>query len=314
LFSRIILITKKYGLKFIYSLLIQKINSMQSFFNNQQTKKDIELLYHNKLDELGIVYEFLKVETSFGDTNIIVTGHADKPPLVLLHGSNGCAPIGIEALIALVKDFRIYAIDIVGQPNLSAGIRPSMQNDDYGQWMFEILSRLNVWNVTLVGISFGGFISWKTLVFDARRISSTFLIAPAGIVNGNPLKAFWKIFLPMKLYKWRKNTKYVHQFLNELFTEEDEFAFAYLSKVFLHFEMDFSSIPLIKKEEAQKIKTPIHIVAADNDLLFPGEKMIQRARQILPSLEDILLLKNSKHVPNQNGNDQITELIKNHSK
>lgn len=287
---------------------------MKSFFNNQQAEKEVELLYHNKLDELGIGYEFQKIETSFEDTNIIMTGEEGKPPLVLLHGSNGCAPIAIEALVGLVKDFRIYAIDIVGQPNLSAATRPSMQNDDYGKWMFEILSRLNIWDAILVGISFGGFISWKTLVFDARRISRTFLIVPAGIVNGNPLKAFWKIFLPMKLYKWWKNKKYVHQFLNELFTENDEFAFSYLSKVFLHFEMDFSPIPLIKYNEAKKITTPIYVVAAGDDLLFPGRKMLKRIKKIIPSLDGNLLLENSKHVPNQDGNDQIIEFIKHHTK
>ena len=288
--------------------------SMKSLFNSQKAKQGIEKLYQDKLDELPISYEFLKIETSFGDTNIILTGQEGKPPLVLLHGSNGCAPVAIESLIGLTDNFRIYAIDVVGQPNLSAAIRPSMQDNSYGQWMYEILSRLNIWNATLIGISFGGFISWKVLTFDARRISRAFLIVPAGIVSGNPLKVIWKIFLPMKLYKWRKQPKYVHQFLEELFTERDEFAIAFLSKVFLHFEMDFSPIPLIKKEEARQIKTPVSIIATDNDLLFPGAKILKRAKEIFPSLDEVLLLKNSKHVPDQKGNEQIVELVKKHIK
>lgn len=284
---------------------------MNSFFDSKQAKKEVEELYQNKLDELSIGYEFLKIETSFGDTNLILTGQADKPPLVLLHGSNGCAPVAIEALIGLVKYYRIYAIDVVGQPNLSAGFRPSMKNDDYGKWMYEILTRLNIQKAILVGISFGGLISWKTLAFHEKRISKAFLIVPAGIVNGNPLKALWKVFLPMKLFKWRKDVKYVHQFLSALFTEEDNFAVSYLSKVFLHFDMDFSPIPSIKKEEAQKIRTPINIIGAKYDLFFPGEKMIKRARAIFPSLKEALLLENSKHVPNQEDNDRIVKLIQN---
>jgi len=283
---------------------------MKSFFKNKQAKLEIGKLYQNKLDELPISYEFLKIETSFGDTNVILTGDKDKAPLVLLHGSNGCAPVAIEALLGLVKEFRIYAIDVVGQPNLSAEIRPSMKNLDYGKWMFEIVSRLNIKNAILVGISFGGFISWKTLVYNDRKISKTFLIVPAGIVNGNPLKAIWRIFIPMHLYRWRKKPKYVHQFLNELFTENDEFALAFLSKVFLYFKMDFSPIPVIKEEEAKKIKTPVSIIAADKDLLFPGVKMLKRAKDIFPSLSEVLLLKDSKHVPDQKRNIKIVELIK----
>jgi len=283
---------------------------MNSFFNNQLVKDEIESMYHEKLDQLGISYEFKKIETSFGTTNVIITGEKDKPPLVLLHGSNGCAPIAIEALMGLEKEFSIYAIDVVGQPNLSESIRPNMQDGSYGQWMFEILSNLHLFEVTLVGISFGGFISWKTLAFDAKRIKHTFLIVPAGIVNGNFLEAVWNVFLPMQLYRWRKHPKHVHQFLAALFTEEDDFAFAYLSKVFLHFEMDFTPIPLITIEEAQRIKTPLTIIAAEQDLLFPGEKLLSRAKGIFPSLRDTLLLRASKHVPNQKGNKQIVELIK----
>lgn len=287
---------------------------MNSFFNHPEAKKDIEKVYQNKLDELPIIYEFLRIETSFGNTNIILTGEEDKPPLVLLHGSNGCAPIAIEALIGLMKSFRVYAIDVVGQPNLSAEFRPEMNDDSYGKWMFEILTRLTIREAILVGISFGGFISWKTLVFDQKRISKAFLIVPAGIVNGNPFKALWKVFLPMKLYRWFRKTKYVHQFLEELFTEPDSFAIDFLSKVFLHFEMDFSPIPLIEKAEAQRISTPVYIVAADKDLLFPGTKMLKRAQEIFPSLKGGLILKDSKHVPSQAGNKRIVELIKKQAK
>ncbi|MCG8330468.1 MAG: alpha/beta hydrolase [Chitinophagales bacterium] len=283
---------------------------MNSLFDNPQAKKNIERLYQCKLDELPISYEFLKIETSFGDTNIIMTGPEDKPPLVLLHGFNGCAPIVIEALIELVNDFRIYAIDIIGQPNLSTETRPSMEDNSYGQWMYEILSRLNIRDVYLVGISFGGFISWKTLVFEEKRISKAFLIVPAGIVNSSPLTVLWHIFLPMRLYKWRKKMKYVHQFLRALFTERNEFSAAFLSKVFLHFESDSTSTPIITEQEAQIITTPIHIIAAEKDLLFPGKKVIKRAQQIFLSLESSLLLENTRHIPGLQANKEIVEVIR----
>jgi pimeloyl-ACP methyl ester carboxylesterase len=285
---------------------------MNTFFSSPKAKKEIEKLYLQKLDELSIRYEFMNVETTYGDTNIVITGQKEKHPLVLLHGSNGCAPVALEAMIDLIEDFRIYAIDIPGQPNLSAEFRPSMKDAAYGKWMYEILSRLGVRNAFLVGISFGGFVAWKTLVFDEKRISKAFLITPAGIVNGNPMKSILKVFLPMKRYKRQKEMKYVQQFLGELFSEKDEFAEVFLSKVFLHFKMDFSPIPLITKKEAQLIKTPVHIFAADNDLLFPGRKMLKRAKNIFPSLKKTILLEGSKHVPSKQNNSSISEFIHKH--
>ena len=285
---------------------------MKSFFASQQVKHEIENLYHDKLDGLSIQYEFLNVETSFGDTNIVRTGKKGMPPLVLLHGANGCAPVAIEALLGLLDDYCVYAIDVVGQPNLSAEVRPDMNDHSYGQWMFEVLTRLNIREAILVGISFGGFISWKTLVFDEKRIAKAFLIVPAGIVEGHPLKALSQVFFPMKMYMWRNKEGCLHRFLNALFSERDEFSTKFLGLLFRNYTMDFSPIPLLKKEAAKKIKTPVYFIAAENDVLFPGEKMLARARSIFPNIPDCLLLKNTRHVPGKEGNEKIIHFIKHH--
>ena len=211
---------------------------MSTLFDSPEARSIVEALYYQKLDGLNLSYERVKVETSFGDTHVILTGEKDNPPLVLLHGANGCAPIALEALKGLERTFRIYAIDIIGQPNLSASARLAMKDHAYGQWMYELLSRFGIRDAALVGISMGGFISWKTLVYDKKRIAQAYLIVPAGIVNGNSLTALWKVFLPIKLYQWRKKQSYVRDFLRELFTEEDDFALELLSQVLLHFDQD----------------------------------------------------------------------------
>jgi len=282
---------------------------MSTFFDCPEAKKVVEDLYYHKLDELHLSYESVKVETSFGDTHVILTGEKDNPPLVLLHGANGCAPIALEAMKGLEQNFRIYAIDVIGQPNLSTGARPAMKDHSYGQWMYELLSRFSIRDAVLVGISLGGFISWKALVYDEKRIAQAYLIVPAGIVNGNALTALRKVFLPIKLYQWRKKQSYVRDFLRELFTEEDDFAREFLSQVLLHFNQDFSPIPLISQQEAQQITTPLHIIGSDRDILFPGEKMLQRVRQIFPSLKNTILLADSRHVPSAADNIQIVTLI-----
>ncbi|PHN03977.1 alpha/beta fold hydrolase [Flavilitoribacter nigricans] len=282
---------------------------MNTLFSSPAARERILELYFDKLEELNISYDTCTIETSFGDTHIIMTGDKTAPPLVLLHGANGCAPIAIEALPGLLKDFRVYAIDIIGQPNPSAEFRPDIHTPAYGQWLQEILSRMHITGVTLVGISFGGLVSWKTLAFDERRIARAFLIVPAGIVNGNPIQALWKVFLPMKRYMATRKTKYVHRFLGALFTREDPFALRFLSEVFLHFSMDFSPLPLISRKEAAQIKTPVYIAAAENDLMFPGKKLLRRAQKIFPSLRDTLLLPDSRHVPDEAGNEEIVKWI-----
>lgn len=283
---------------------------MSTFFKNIVAKNKAIELYHKKLDQLNLQHESTIIETSFGDTYILILGAFSLPPLVLLHGSYGCAPIAIETLKGLTKDYRIYAIDVVGQPNLSEEIRPNMTDNSYGQWMYEIMTRLNIWNAILVGISFGGFIVWKTLAFDEKRIAKSFFITPAGILNGNLLNIIWDILLPLKRYEKSSDKKHLLQFAGALFSQEDEFSNEFLANLILHYELDFSPTPLIKKSEAQKIKTPVYFIAADNDLLFPGKKLLAHAKKIFPSLKGTILLENSKHVPSKSGYNQIIDFIK----
>jgi pimeloyl-ACP methyl ester carboxylesterase len=284
---------------------------MKPLYKSPVHKKVILKIYQEKLDELNIDYHFKEVMTQFGKTNIVVTGNAKNPPLVLVHGSNGCAPIGLEIFPKLAQKYQVFAVDVIAQPNRSSETRPSMKDNSYGKWMNEVMEKMNLKGVTMVGFSFGGLIIWKTLVENESRIKEAFLICPAGIVNGNPLKAIFKVFIPMKRYMWTKKIKFVERFLSALFTERDEFAVKFLSKVFLDFEMDFSPIPTIKENEAKKITIPLTIIGADDDLIFPGEKLLKRAKSIFPSLKKEWLLNDSKHVQRRVDNQKIEALILN---
>src|SRR6056297_3024088 len=282
---------------------------MKSLFKTEVGKSEILSLYDQKLEELLIEFEYLKVETSFGETNIIATGDPANPPIILVHGSNGCAPIALETYPNLNRKFRVYAVDVIAQPNKSAETRPSMKDDAYGKWMKEVIDQLQITDVTMAGFSFGGLVILKTLEHDESKIKEVYLSAPAYIVNGNPLKAIFKVFIPMKRYMKTKKVKYVEKFLFHLFTDRDEFAVDFLSNVFLEFDMDFTPVPVIDAKKAGKITTPITIFAAQDDILFPGSKMIKRATKIFPSLRKSRLLKHSKHVQNKEQNEMIEQEI-----
>lgn len=282
---------------------------MTSLFKTESGKNKIISLYDKKLSDLNIEYQYKTIDSSYGKTNIIVTGSSLNPPLFIIHGSNGCAPISLETYPNLSTKFQVFAIDVLAQPNKSDGTRLSMKDDSYGKWINEIIQLLNLNDVTLVGFSFGGLVILKTLINKEDKIKEVYLASPAYLVNGNPLKALFKVFIPMKQYMKTKKMKFIEKFLNEVFTDRDEFAIKYLSNVFLHFNMDFTPVPVISKSEAKNIATPITLIAAKKDIMFPGEKMLRRASKIFPSIKKTILLENSKHVQNKADNLKIEELI-----
>ena len=282
---------------------------MKSLFRSEEGKKQIINLYEQKLRDLEIAYKYKIIETIYGKTNIIITGDSKKTPILLIHGSNGCAPIALETYPNLYKDFQVFAIDVLAQPNKSAETRLSMKDNSYGVWINDIINQLKLNNVTMAGFSFGGLIILKTLIQNEKNIKEVFLSAPAFIVNGNPLILLFRVFLPMKLYIKTQKVKYLEKFLKTLFTEPDDFALKYLAKVFIQFRMDFTPVPVITKEEASQISTPITLFAAKKDIMFPGTKMINRANKIFPSLKKVVMLENSKHVQNRMDNYAIEKII-----
>lgn len=279
------------------------------FFKSQQGKLDIFKLYDEKLKELNIQFLEKKVNTSFGETHIIVTGDEDLPPLFLVHGTGGCAPQILESFPKLSSKYRVFAIDVLAQPNKSAENRPDMKSLDYGQWIEEIIEFFKLKQVTMVGFSFGGLISLKTMEYKQTLVKEAFLIAPVYLINGNPFKNLFQIFIPLKSFIKTGNPDKIKKVLNALFSEQDDFALKFMPATFQHCNMDFSPLPVLKKKAAQTIKTPITIFACENDIMFPGRKMLKRAENIINSTKDLVLLKKSKHVPSKADLERIHSKI-----
>lgn len=267
------------------------------FFKTQEGKETILKLYNQKLEQLQLAYSEQQIDTRFGKTNIIVSGDKQNPPLLLIHGTGGCAPLILESLSNLTTKYCVYAVDVLAQPNKSAETRLDMKSLDYGKWLTAIIIKLRLKAVTLVGFSFGGLISLKTLEFNQTPIKQVFLIAPVYIVNGNPLLGLLKMFIPLKKFIKTNSPKYIKRVMDALFSEYDTFALQFMSATFQHCNMDFSPLPLLSKKAAQQIQTPITIFAAEKDLMFPGKKMIKRSKHLFSSLKETKLLKSSKHVP-----------------
>jgi pimeloyl-ACP methyl ester carboxylesterase len=281
-------------------------------YTSEQGKAAIHAVYQQKLEGLNIEYTTTLVHTAFGETNVLVTGNPEHPPLVLVHGANGCAPVALDVYPRLREHFRVYAVDVVGEPNRSSDRTMSKKHREYGRWLVEVLDGLDLQDVKLVGFSLGGLCIWQALAEDARRVQAAYMVAPAGVVAGNPFKGIFQLFLPMRRYIKRQDPKALEQVLGNLFTDEDPFARQFLGTVLQHFKMDFSPIKNITRAEAQRIQTPVHLFGAGRDLMFPGQKLLRRSQATFPNLKTAVLLPDSKHVQGRADNDRIQEHILSH--
>lgn len=280
-----------------------------SVFKSIEGREKILSHYEEKLANLDIAYTSKFISTSFGRTHLICTGNPSLQPLLIVHGSNACAPISLASYPLLRQKYYLIAVDVPGQPTKSSDQLIPMKGDHYGYWLLEVIKELNLKKPSLLGFSLGGLIILKAASISSSSIKEIFLSAPAYIVNGNPFIALIKMFLPMKKYMKTGNIEYIDQFLGELFSENDAFAKKFLADVFKDLHLDFSPVPTISKAKSKQISSPISIFAAEKDLLFPGKKMIKRAKKIFPSLKQTVLFPDSKHVLSATDNEKLQQIV-----
>ncbi|MBA3537270.1 MAG: alpha/beta fold hydrolase [Tatlockia sp.] len=127
----------------------------QTAYKSEKAREKALASYEKILAQWPVPYENRIVETTFGETYMIVSGASEAKPLVLLHGGGGNSTMFIDNIATLSKHFRIYAIDIIGEAGKSAGTRPT-KIKEYSLWLKEVLDAIGISKTALCGGSLGG--------------------------------------------------------------------------------------------------------------------------------------------------------------
>lgn len=136
------------------------------------------------------------VETRFGRTHMLVGGPVDGPPLILVPGIAGCAPLWRRQLPEFARHFRVYALDIVGQPGKSDPVTPSFLGDDFSTWMVDVLDGLGIERAHFAGTSVGGWMVLKLGIHSPDRIEKIVMLSPTGVSRAKlPIKIWITKFL-----------------------------------------------------------------------------------------------------------------------
>lgn len=279
-----------------------------SIYKSKEGEAEILSLYDEALARLDANHESLSIPTSLGQTHVLAVGPEDSPPALLLPGGNFLNPSCLEWFSPLAENNRIYAPDIIGQPGRSAGFRPSSKGDGHAIWTEEILDGLGLETVPFVGISYGAGISLRVAGRTPERISHVVLVSPSGLVRGPIPRMLKEVVLPMAMYRISPNDERLHCAVRPLLTEDDEFLEWQVGAVYRHVKLDSDLPRAATKEELSRFDAPTMVFAAEDDIFFPGEAVIRRAREIIPNLASAEILE-GRHVPSREGFVRINEEI-----
>ncbi|CAD5265966.1 Carboxylesterase [Bosea sp. 62] len=150
-------------------------------YASAETANAVEAHYRRVLAKWPVPSTQWHLPTRQGPTFVVACGPEDAPPVVLFHGSQANSAAWLLDVALWSTRFRLYAIDMIGEPGLSARVRPALAGDAHALWLDDVFAGLGLSQAALVGMSLGG---WLALDYASRRpgfARALALIGPAGI-------------------------------------------------------------------------------------------------------------------------------------
>jgi len=272
---------------------------MASIYKNSSAKADLMRLYDEKLEDLKIDCTHIDIPTNFGKTRVVKAGNPEGEKIVMFHGYNAGAPITLEAVKEILDTYCFFVIETPGQATKSEEIQIPIDDDSFACWVEEVLNQLELSKVNIIGISYGAFIVEKLMTYKPEYIQKCILVVPSGIVSGDLWESTMKLTIPLIRWKITKTEKHLKSFLSAFAPIEDDFLVKMLSLIMKGVKLDTRIPKLLRPKDIENFKAPVYIIAAIDDVYFPGEKIVVRSKELFCNLKEVHLLKESKHMPAQ---------------
>jgi pimeloyl-ACP methyl ester carboxylesterase len=246
-----------------------------------------------------VPYQEIEIPSRFGTSHVTVSGPKNAPPLVLLHGYMATSTMWAPNIADLSQDYRVYAIDVMGQPSKSIPNEPIRNAADYVAWLTATLEALHLDRISLVGMSYGGWLSLNYAVAAPERLQKLVLLSPAAsfipIVKQFSLRGMLMMFYPTRFL--------VNSFMRWLGfkdTPGDADARPVLDLMYLglnHFRMRQETLRVMptvfSDAELQAMHVPTLLLIGDHEVIYDPARALARARRLIPHFQGELVPRSS---------------------
>jgi pimeloyl-ACP methyl ester carboxylesterase len=277
---------------FAHSKLKIKIMKTGNVYKSKHGETILTELYDRQLKSLNVEYEDVAVETRFGHSHLVKLGNPNGKPLLLFHGGNSTTPYYLAHFTSLFEHFCIYAVDTIGHPGKSAQTILSPKSMEYGEWASDVIDRLGFRKISCMGGSYGGGILVKLMYVAPEKVEKSVLIVPSAIANVSTLNILMKMGIPMIFYVLTKKDYWLKKAILPMAIDEkniDENTYEMVKKTFEHVNVKSGMPSNLKSEKLRTCDVPTLLIAAEKDCMFPGRKVIEKAKKMFPNLKSHLL-------------------------
>jgi pimeloyl-ACP methyl ester carboxylesterase len=274
---------------------------MTGIYKTPEGQRLVEKQYRKILASWPVVNRQFHVPTRLGETFVIECGEASAPPLLLLHGSlaNSASWFGDVTLWA--QSFRVFAIDVIGEPGLSASSRPSLHSDAYALWLDDVMSALSLTHASFVGVSLGG---WLVLDYATRRparVDRIAVVCPGG-VGRQKLAILFKVLFLSLCGSWGKRklreTVLGPKAAGTITPAMRNFA-EFLALIHKNTRPRTERLPVFSDAALAQLTKPVLVIVGARDALLDSADTRRRIQSLLSNAEVLYLHDGGHFIPGQ---------------
>lgn len=236
------------------------------------------------------------VQTSFGKTFVRISGPFDAPPLVLVPGGGTNSLIWHANIRSLSKNYRTYALDNIYDYGRSIYLRELKSGKDFSDWLNELFNTLQLGNsITIVGYSYGGWVTSQYSLFHPERLNHVVLIAPIFFTSPLPNEYIQQMIftlIPIRYFKakimywtWSdlaRMSEYGRQLV------EERIDYYQLALKSYKFKQPVNPV-VLTDAELQSLKMPVLFLAGNHETAFNAEEAINKLNKLNPMIKTVLL-------------------------
>ncbi len=273
--------------------------SQPSLFKTPEGEAAFLAAYDAAMQSWPVPYDEMELPGQFGMTHVVASGPKGAPPLVLLHGYMATSTMWSPNIAELSKDHRVYAIDVMGQPSKSIPREPVRSAADYAAWLTATLDGLHLDRVSLVGMSYGGWLALNLAIAAPERVQRLVLLSPGGgfvpMAKQFSLRGMLMVWFPTRFT--------VNSFMRWLGFEDKPAATEtrrVLDLMYLglkHFRIPPETLrvmpAMFPDDQLREMRVPTLLLIGDHDVICDPATALARARRLFPDIRGELVPRSS---------------------
>jgi pimeloyl-ACP methyl ester carboxylesterase len=275
---------------------------MNRIYKSAEGERLVRERYLAFLKHWPVPHQQMRIPTNQGETFVVACGAEAAPPLLLLHGGAANSAMWMGDIRAFASFFRVYAIDMIGEPGLSAPSRPRLSSDAHALWLDEVLRGVSVTRTAIVGVSLGGWLALDYATRRPQRVQRFAVLCPGGIGRQKVGIVFETIALRM-CGAWGKR-KLAERILGRPPANPSPAAKAFIDFVALihqHFRPRMVKLPVFSDEGLRRLDIPLLAIVGARDVLLDSWQTRSRLERLVPTAEVVYLPEAGHLIPGQTG-------------